>query len=99
KLINLFKLKIKDELLTGFLVSQSPIQSLVLGGNEEVKRICRLIQKDGFDVRPILSPTVPKGRERIRICLHAFNTEKEINGLIASLKKHAVQVGKKQIPT
>lgn len=86
-LINLFKLEVKEENLSGFLESSSPIQSLIIGGKEEVKRISLLVQKDGFDVRPILSPTVPKGKERIRICLHTFNTEEEINGLLSSLKK------------
>ena len=32
-------------------------------------------------VRPIVAPTVPEGRERVRICLHAGNTFDEIEGL------------------
>jgi 8-amino-7-oxononanoate synthase len=36
------------------------------------------LQNTGFDVRAILSPTVAPGGERIRICLHAFNTAGEI---------------------
>ena len=43
------------------------------------------IQKNGFDVRPILSPTVPLGQERLRICLHSFNTSEQINNLVAEL--------------
>lgn len=35
------------------------------------------IQKKGFDVKPILSPTITKGKECIRICFHSFNTKKE----------------------
>ena len=30
-------------------------------------------------IKPILSPTVPKGEERLRICLHSYNTENEIS--------------------
>lgn len=96
-LINLFKIKAKN--IQGFMESSSPIQSLILEGNENAKNISLLIQKDGFDVRPILSPTVPKGKERIRICLHAFNTEEEINGLVSSLKKNSELACKKQIAT
>jgi len=99
ELIKSFKLIIKQKSIEGFLESQSPIQSLIIQGNEEVKKISFLVQKDGFDVRPILSPTVPKGKERIRICLHAFNTEGEINGLISSLKRNIELVCKKQIAT
>lgn len=93
-LIMSFKDKIKDIGFADFLNSNSPIQSLILEGNENVKNISRLIQKDGFDVRPILSPTVPKGKERLRICLHSFNSEEEINGLLLSLKKNTVRGSK-----
>jgi 8-amino-7-oxononanoate synthase len=42
-------------------------------------------------VRPILSPTVPKGSERLRICLHTFNTQNEIEALADALKSlHAI---------
>jgi 8-amino-7-oxononanoate synthase len=39
----------------------------------------------GFDVRPVLHPTVPEDKERIRICLHVFNGESEIERLLNSL--------------
>lgn len=87
KLISLFKFKIEEFKISGFLKSASPIQSLLIPGNDKVKETASLIQKDGFDVRPILSPTVPKGKERIRVCLHAFNTEEEISALLSSVKK------------
>lgn len=32
-------------------------------------------------VRPVVSPTVPEGKERVRVCLHAENTTKEVLGL------------------
>jgi 8-amino-7-oxononanoate synthase len=86
-LIDSFRSKITNEDILGFMNSYSPVQSLVIEGNENVKRVAALIEQDGFDVRPILSPTVQKGKERIRICLHEFNTEKEIAGLISSIKK------------
>ncbi|MCK5867257.1 MAG: 8-amino-7-oxononanoate synthase, partial [Mycoplasmataceae bacterium] len=57
----------------GFIKSNSAIHCCVLSGNERVKQIASEIQKKGFDIRPILSPTVPKGQERLRICLHSYN--------------------------
>ena len=89
KLINLFIQKIKLNSIPLFLTSFSPIQSLIIEGNDAVKKMALAIQKDGYDVRPILSPTVPKGKERIRVCLHAFNSEEEINGLLESLNKNS----------
>lgn len=66
--------------------SCSAIQTIVVPGNNPVKQASLLLQHHGFDVRPILSPTVPKGSERLRICLHAYNTPDEIAKLTAQLK-------------
>ncbi|WP_431209720.1 hypothetical protein ACQ86N_26760 [Puia sp. P3] len=52
---------------------------MIIPGNDAVKRVAGVLQVAGLDVRPILSPTVPAGSERLRIVLHAFNTEEEIN--------------------
>lgn len=65
--------------------SDSAIQCFVVPGNENVKAAANELQEAGFDVRPIMHPTVPAGAERLRICLHAFNTEKEIEELITKL--------------
>ncbi|QRW04106.1 hypothetical protein RhiLY_03105 [Ceratobasidium sp. AG-Ba] len=43
----------------------------------------------GFLARPITHPTVPKGEERVRICLHASNTEREVDGLVDALVEWA----------
>ncbi|MBI3502857.1 MAG: pyridoxal phosphate-dependent aminotransferase family protein [Bacteroidetes bacterium] len=96
KLITAFKSQMKEKYISGLPESSSPIQSLIIAGNERVKKISSLIQKDGFDVRPILSPTVPKGKERIRICIHSFNTEVEIFKLTSSLKKNCNLAPSKQ---
>ena len=65
--------------------SRSGIQCIIIQGNDEVKKLASKIQNQGFDVRPILYPTVPKGQERLRICLHSFNTTQSIRELITHL--------------
>ncbi len=65
--------------------SDSAIQCVIVPGNENVKSVAHNLQEAGFDVRPILYPTVPKGSERLRICLHAFNTEEEIDGVVKAI--------------
>ena len=67
------------------LESHTPIQPIVVPGNERVKSIANELQNNGFDVRPILSPTVKIGEERLRISIHTHNTEKEIQNLINQL--------------
>lgn len=67
------------------LESYSAIQVVIVPGNDEVKNIAQQLQQNNFDVRPILYPTVPEGKERLRIVLHAFNTLQEIEQLIKIL--------------
>lgn len=63
----------------------SPIISQIIGGNEATRAAAHALQEQGFDVRPILYPTVPQGSERLRISLHSFNSEEEIKNLIKNL--------------
>ena len=67
------------------LVSHTPIQVVIVEGNTEVKRVADLLQNNNLDVRPILYPTVPKGKERLRIVLHSFNTLEEVELLVGLL--------------
>jgi 8-amino-7-oxononanoate synthase len=58
--------------------SSSAIQCILIGGNDNTKKIAQHLATHHFDVRAILHPTVEQGKERLRICLHAFNTKREI---------------------
>lgn len=46
-------------------------------------------QAQGLMVRPIVAPTVPHGTERIRVCLHAGNTEQEVERLVTAIGEWA----------
>lgn len=46
-------------------------------------------QGQGLMVRPIVAPTVPHGTERVRVCLHAGNTEREVEKLVMSIGEWA----------
>ena len=63
--------------------SQSSVQCLIFG--KEVRAKAAQLMKAGLDCRPVLSPSVPQGKERIRLCLHAFNTEEEIDLLVQAI--------------
>lgn len=68
-----------------FVRSKSAIQSAIIPGNQKVKNIANQLQEKGFDVKAILSPTVPEGYERLRICLHSYNTKEEISAVLRLL--------------
>ncbi|PKQ45863.1 aminotransferase class I/II-fold pyridoxal phosphate-dependent enzyme [Confluentibacter flavum] len=69
----------------GFIESYSAIHCCVISGNENLKTIAQKLQEQSFDVKPILSPTVPKGQERLRFCMHAYNTKEEISEVLKLL--------------
>ncbi len=84
--IKFFNTEIKRLNLKQFFIqSTSSIQSCVLSGNETVKTIAEKLQVLNYNVKPILSPTVPKGEERLRFCLHSYNSEKEMTEVLTML--------------
>jgi 8-amino-7-oxononanoate synthase len=85
-LIGLFKQEMSALKKGTLLASESAIQSVVFSGSAAVKEVAAKLQNDGFDIRPIVYPTVPQGKERIRICLHSFNQLKEIVHLAKTLQ-------------
>jgi 8-amino-7-oxononanoate synthase len=68
-----------------FVRSKSAIQSAIIPGNQNVKSIANQLQEKSFDVKAILSPTVPEGQERLRFCLHSFNSKEEISEVLSLL--------------
>ena len=76
---------IENSLEDFFILSDSAIHSCIIKGNTQVKHISEVIKGKGFDVKAILYPTVPEGQERLRICIHSYNTAEEIRTLILQL--------------
>jgi 8-amino-7-oxononanoate synthase len=82
-LIEYFRLKAKTYKNLEIIDSQSPIQALIIGDNFKAKSIENQLITQGFFVKAILSPTVPVGKERLRISIHSFNTHAQIDHLLA----------------
>jgi 8-amino-7-oxononanoate synthase len=57
------------------------------GGPLKLKELALFLQNEGYDVRPVLSPTVPEGQERLRVIVHAYNTTEEIDSLAKAIAK------------
>lgn len=66
---------------------KSPIQGILRAGNRRCLSLSQTLRGQGFDVYAIRSPTVPRGKERIRIIIHAHNTEEEIRRLVLAISK------------
>jgi len=65
-----------------FILSFSTIHCIVIQGNGRAKKIASLLQRAGYSVKAILAPTVPAGQERLRFCVHSFNTKREISAMM-----------------
>jgi len=70
-----------------WLPSESAIQGIIIPGNESVVAAEKLLGEAGYAVRAIRSPTVPEGSERLRVCLHSYNTRDELEGFYETLLK------------
>lgn len=58
----------------------------VKGGNAAVKELEEKLKNSGLAAPAILSPTVPEGQERLRVCLHSFNTNVEMECFLEVIK-------------
>lgn len=66
-------------------LNPSPIQIIPYQDSKTAKQAAVHLQSKGLDVRAILIPTVRKGTERLRICLHTYNTSEEISQLVKEI--------------
>ncbi|WP_027002264.1 aminotransferase class I/II-fold pyridoxal phosphate-dependent enzyme [Hugenholtzia roseola] len=83
--IDFFGQKIQKKGANMPFMPESPIQTVPQKGNLACKTKAKKLQEKGFELRPILSPTVREGQERLRVCLHAFNTHQEIEQLVEAI--------------
>lgn len=59
----------------------SPIQMVSFDSIQTLKEKEKKLLDNGFLVKAIYSPTVKKGKEALRICIHSFNEQMEIKNL------------------
>ena len=71
------------------LPSQTPIQPLLVGGNEETMALSEGLRARGIWVPAIRPPTVPQGTARLRISLSAAHSEEDVEQLIGALHELA----------
>ncbi len=84
-LIQYFTEEIRASALVYRVYGNGPIFGIIVPGNNFCREFSVFLQQNGLDVRPILSPTVPIGAERLRIIIHSYNTKEQIDLLISLL--------------
>jgi 8-amino-7-oxononanoate synthase len=68
------------------LTSVTPIQPLIIGGNDEALEISEALRERGILVPAIRPPTVPQGMARLRISLSATHDIEDVMQLAAALR-------------
>lgn len=68
-----------------FIKSTSSLHCKYIVGNKHAQDLEEKLSHSNIFVKSIKSPTVKEGQERIRICLHSFNTKEEIDLLVSLL--------------
>lgn len=85
-----FKKEIKAQgLQKHFIAGESAIQSCIISGVGKTKTVAVKLTDKGFGIKVILSPTVPEGQERLRFCIHSYNSKEEL-GLVLKLLSNYV---------
>ncbi|MCH6584682.1 MAG: 8-amino-7-oxononanoate synthase [Proteobacteria bacterium] len=69
------------------LLSVTPIQPLIIGGNSEALQISNALRERGFLIPAIRPPTVPKGSARLRISLSASHSIEDVEQLAMVLRE------------
>ncbi|MBV8327325.1 aminotransferase class I/II-fold pyridoxal phosphate-dependent enzyme [Chryseobacterium sp.] len=77
----------RDQGLQSPSFEDSPVQAIIIPDNQRLKAIQNTLSEEGFLTYAVYSPTVKEGSERLRICLHSYNTEEEILRLAEVIKK------------
>jgi 8-amino-7-oxononanoate synthase len=71
------------------MLSDTPIQPLLVGSNEDAVALAEALRARGIWVPAIRPPTVPQGTARLRITLSAAHSEENVVQLIGALHELA----------
>jgi 8-amino-7-oxononanoate synthase len=66
---------------------ESPIMGVRCRSNQHALSVSEKLAREGFQVAAIRSPTVPVGSERIKIVVHSFNTNDQMDQLADILQR------------
>ncbi|KAG6054908.1 hypothetical protein E4U17_003353 [Claviceps sp. LM77 group G4] len=66
--------------------TEAPASPIVPLFSDRARSLARYCQERGFVLRAIVAPTVKKGTDRVRLCLHAANTVDEVRSLCLAVE-------------
>jgi 8-amino-7-oxononanoate synthase len=73
--------------------SETPIVPIIIGDNNKVYEMCKLLFENGIFVNAVVSPAVPPGKELLRTSYMATHTEAQLDKVLSAFKKIGKQLG------
>jgi 8-amino-7-oxononanoate synthase len=67
--------------------SETPVIPVILGDNELVFKMWRMLHEEGIFVNPIVSPAVPPGQALLRLSVMATHTEEQLRFALDKIEK------------
>lgn len=77
--------------LSGISQEASPVQVVRFSSTHQLREVARTLQEANIQAYSLFAPTVRVGVERLRVCVHAFNSDQEIDKLCTIIKKYEYQ--------
>lgn len=75
----------KLETLKASFRTNSPVHPIYCPSIQETTSYAKKLQEIGIDVRAVLPPTTPQGKQCLRVVLHSFNTTEQLQRLKEAL--------------
>lgn len=69
------------------LMGVAGIHGVICRDSQTCRKISSQLNEKGFFVKPVVSPTVPKGKERVRVCIHSYNSALEIETFVKEIRR------------
>lgn len=76
----------RTQQLPGCSSEASPIQAIPFTNTSRLRSVVQALEAAHIRAYPVFAPTVPQGTERLRICLHSYNTNEEIDRLCTLIR-------------
>ena len=64
------------------IIDKVKSKSYIIPDNKNVSAIADKFNANLFEVKAILSPTVSAGSERLRFCIHSYNSAEQIQQVL-----------------
>jgi 7-keto-8-aminopelargonate synthetase-like enzyme len=71
----------------------TPVVPLIVGDSVRAATLSSLLLDAGYDVQPMLAPSVPEDQARLRFFINALHTDEQLGGAVEALADALAEAG------